>query len=88
MKIKLYKANIYHAFRADEQGIRWFTYVPADTIHYKHEVLDVIEKELPEGITYDDEYKAFDDRGHDCQLVYEKNNGKLYLVSSERIVEW
>lgn len=88
MKIKLYKVNIYHAFRADEQGIRWFTYVPADTIHYKHEVLDSIEKELPEGITYDDKYKAFDDRGHNCHLAYEKNNGKLYLVSAERIVEW
>ena len=87
MKIKLYKVNVYQAYRADEEGIRWFTYKPSDTEYYKHEILEEVEKELLEGITYDKEFMTFSDRGHDCQLVNE-NNGSVSLVSSERIIEW
>lgn len=87
MKIKLYKVNVYQAYRADEEGIRWFTYKPSDTEYYKHEILEEVEKELPEGITYDKEFMTFSDRGHDYQLVNE-NNGSVSLVSSERIIEW
>lgn len=87
MKIKLYKVNVYQAYRADEEGIRWFTYKPSDTEYYKHEILEEVEKELPEGITYDKEFMTFSDRGHGCQLVNE-NNGSVSLVSSERIIEW
>ena len=87
MKIKLYKVNVYQAYRADEEGIRWFTYKPSDTEYYKHEILEEVEKELPEGITYDKEFMTFRDRGHGGQLVNE-NNGSVSLVSSERIIEW
>lgn len=69
MKIKLYKVNVYQAYRADEEGIRWFTYKPSDTEHYKHEILDEVEKELPKGITYDEELMSFDDNGHDAKWL-------------------
>lgn len=87
MKIKLFKVNVYEAYRADEKGIRWFLYEPCDNIYYKVEILDEIEKELPNGITYDDFTMSFDDNGHDCQMVQDKDN-YVYLVSSERIVKW
>ena len=87
MTVKLYKVKIYHAYRADEQCIRWFTYKPADTNYYKHEVLEEVEAELPDGITYENEWKTFSDRGHDCQMVT-CNDGSLSLVSSERIINW
>ena len=87
MKIKLYKVNVYQAYRADEEGIRWFTYEPSDTEYYKHEILEVVEKDLPEGITYDDNSMEFCDNGHDCQMVNERN-GSVTLVSSERIIDW
>ena len=87
MKIKLYKVNIYNAYRADEEGVRWFTYEPTDNEYYKHEILDEIEKELPEGITYDEEFMLFDDNGYDCVMVNEKD-GSVSLVSSERIIKW
>ena len=87
MNIKLYKVNVYQAYRADEEGIRWFTHKPSDNEYYKHEILDEIEKELPEGITYDEEFMTFSDNGSDCQLVNE-TNGSVSLVSSERIIDW
>ena len=87
MKIKLYKVNVYQAYRADEEGVRWFTYKPSDTEHYKHEILDEVEKALPKGITYDEEFMPFDDNGHDCQMV-DEHDGSVSLVSSERIIEW
>ena len=87
MTIKLYKVNIYQAYRADEQGIRWFTDKPADTEYYNHEIMEEREVKLPEGITYDSERMAFSDRGHDCQMVTEKD-GSLSLVSPERIIDW
>ena len=86
-KIKLYKVNVYQAYRADEVGVRWFTYKPTDTDSYKHEILEEVEKELPIGIFYDDESMTFSDNGHDCQMVSEKD-GSISLVSSERIVNW
>ena len=86
-KIKLYKVNVYQAYRADEEGVRWFTYKPTDTDSYKHEILEEVEKELPTGIFYDDESMTFSDNGHDCQMVNE-NDGSVSLVSSERIVNW
>lgn len=86
MNIKLYKVNTYQAYRADEQGVRWFTYKPCDTIDYKCEIVDEVEVELPKGITYDEILMSFDDRGHDCQLITE-NDGSALLVSSERIIE-
>ena len=86
-KIKLYKVNVYQAYRADEEGTRWFTYKPTDTDSYKHEILEEVEKELPTGIFYDDESMTFSDNGHDCQMVSEKD-GSVSLVSSERIVNW
>lgn len=85
--IKLYKVNVYQAYRADEKGIRWFTYKPTDTDYYKYEILEEVEKELPTGIFYDDESMTFSDNGHDCQLVNE-NDGSVSLISSERIVNW
>lgn len=87
MKIKLYKVNVYQAYRADEQGIRWFTSRPIDTEYYKHEILEEIESELPEGITYDNNSMTFSDQGHDCQMVNERD-GSVSLVSSQRIIEW
>ena len=85
-KIKLYKVNVYQAYRADEKGVMWFTYKPTDTDSYKHEILEEVEKELPTGIFYDDESMTFSDNGHDCQMV-EENDGTVNLVSSERIIK-
>lgn len=51
--MKLYKVNIYQAYRDDETGIRWFTYKPVDNEFYKHEILEETEKELPVGISCD-----------------------------------
>lgn len=87
MTIKLFKVNVYEAYRADETGIRWFLYEPSDNIYHKCEILDVVEKELPKGITYDDFTMTFDDNGHDCQMVTD-HDGYVYLVSSERMIKW
>ena len=87
MKIKLFKVNVYDAYRADETGIRWFLYEPCDNVYYKCEILEEVEKELPKGITYDDFTMTFDDNGHDCLMVTDYD-GYVYLVSSERIVKW
>ena len=87
MKIKLFKANVYQAYRADEEGIRWFLYEPCDNVYYKCEILEEVEKELPKGITYDDFTMTFDDNGHDCQMVTD-HDGYVYLVSSERMIKW
>ena len=87
MKIKLFKVNVYEAYRADEIGIRWFLYEPSDNIYHKCEILEEVEKELPKGITYDDFTMTFDDNGHDCQMVTD-HDGYVYLVSSERMIKW
>ena len=87
MKIKLFKANVYQAYRADEEGIRWFTYIPSDNVYYKCQLIEEVEKELPKGITYDDFTMTFDDNGHDCQMVTDYD-GYVYLVSSERLIKW
>lgn len=87
MKIKLFKVNVYEAYRADEIGIRWFLYEPSDNIYHKCEILEDVEKELPKGITYDDFTMTFDDNGHDCQMVTD-HEGYVYLVSSERMIKW
>lgn len=86
-KIKLYKVNVYQAYRADEEGVRWFTYKPTDTVYYKYEILEEVEKRLPIGIYYDDEFMTFSDNGLDCQMVTE-NDGSVSLVSSDRIIDW
>ena len=85
--MKLYKVDIYQAYRADETGIRWFTYEPVDNEFYKHEILEEIEKELPAGITYDSTFMSFDDNGHDCQMITD-NDGSVCLISSQRIINW
>lgn len=85
--MKLYKVNVYSAYRADETGIRWFTFKPTDTEFYKHEILEEIEKELPLGITYNSTFMSFDDNGHDCQMITE-NDGSVCLISSQRIIKW
>ena len=85
--MRLYKVNIYQAYRADETGTRWFTYKPVDNEFYKHDILEEIEKELPSGITYDRTFMSFNDNGHDCQMITE-NDGSVCLVSSERIISW
>ena len=87
MKIKLFKVNVYQAYRADEEGIRWFTYIPSDNVYYKCQLIEEVEKELPKGITYDDFTMTFDDNGHDCQMVTDYD-GYVYLVSSERLIKW
>ena len=87
MTIKLFKVNVYEAYRADETGIRWFLYEPSDNIYHKCEILEEVEKELPKGITYDDFTMTFDDNGHDCQMVTD-HDGYVYLVSSERMIKW
>ena len=87
MKIKLFKVNVYDAYRADEKGIRWFLYEPCDNIYHKVEILDEIEMELPKGITYDYMTMTFDDDGHDCQMVQSKDS-YVYLVSTKRMVQW
>lgn len=87
MKIKLFKVNVYQAYRADEKGVRWFLYEPCDNVYHKVEILEEVEKELPQGISYDNMIMTFDDNGHDCQMV-QSNNGYVYLVSSERIIKW
>ena len=87
MKIKLFKVNVYEAYRADEIGIRWFLYEPSNNIYNKCEILGEVEKELPKGITYDDFTMTFDDNGHDCQMVTD-HEGYVYLVSSERMIKW
>lgn len=85
--MKLYKVNIYQAYRDNETGIRWFTYKPVDNEFYKHEILEETEKELPVGISCDSTFMSFDDNGHDCQMITE-NDGSVCLVSSERIISW
>lgn len=87
MTIKLFKVNVYQAYRADEEGIRWFTYIPSDDVYYKYQLIEEVEMELPKGITYDDETMTFDDNGHDCQMVYDYDS-YVYLVSAERMVQW
>lgn len=87
MKIKLFKVNVYQAYRADEEGMRWFTYIPSDDVYYKYQLIEEVEMELPKGITYDDETMTFDDNGHDCQMVYDYD-GYVYLVSAERMIQW
>ena len=87
MKIKLFKVNVYQAYRADETGVRWFLYEPCDNVYHKLEILEEVEKELPKGITYDDFTMTFDDNGHDCQMVTD-HDGYVNLVSAERIVKW
>lgn len=87
MKIKLFKVNVYQAYRADETGVRWLTHEPSDDINYKSEILEETEKELPSGITYDDKFEQFSDNGHDCTLVNE-NDGTVWLVSADRMVKW
>lgn len=87
MKIKLFKVNVYQAYRADEEGIRWFTYIPSDDVYYKYQLIEEVEKELPKGITYDDETMTFNDNGHDCQMVYD-HDSYVYLVSAERMIQW
>ncbi len=87
MKIKLFKVNVYQAYRADEEGIRWFTYIPSDDVYYKYQLIEEVEMELPKGITYDDKTMTFDDNGHDCQMVYDYDS-YVYLVSAERMIQW
>ena len=87
MKIKLFKVNVYQAYRADDTGVRWFLYEPCDNVYHKCEILEEVEKELPKGITYDDFTMTFDDNGHDCQMVTD-HDGYVCLVSAERIVKW
>lgn len=87
MKIKLFKVNVYQAYRADETGVRWFLYEPCDNVYHKCEILEEVEKELPKGITYDDFTMTFDDNGLDCQMVTD-HEGYVYLVSSERMIKW
>lgn len=87
MKIKLFKVNVYDAYRADEKGIRWFLYEPCDNIYHKVEILDEIEMELPKGITYDNMTMTFDDDGYDCQMV-QSQDSYVYLVSAKRMVQW
>ena len=87
MTIKLYKVNVRQSYRLDEKGIRWFTSPPIDTMYYKHEIVEEIDAELPEGITYDNKSMTFSDKGHDCQMVNERD-GSLSLVSSRRIIAW
>ena len=48
--IKLYKVNTSEAYRADEQGIRWFENEPKDSTYYKHEVLEEKEFVLPDEV--------------------------------------
>lgn len=87
MTIKLYKVNVCQAYRADEAGIRWFAEMPSDTEYYNHEILEEVDAELPEGVTYDSERMTFSDGGRDCQMVTE-HDGSVVLVSSERIIDW
>ena len=87
MKIKLYKVDVYQAYRADECGVRFFTYLPSDTEYYKHALLEVVEKELPKGITFDEIYDRFDDNGYDCQM-FTNEDGSVSLVSALRIFDW
>lgn len=54
MVINLYKVNTTEAYRADEQGQRWTTEIPHDTIAYKHEVLDSLKVLVPANIGYFD----------------------------------
>jgi hypothetical protein len=60
--MKLYKINIYEAYRADEKGIYWVDELTDDTIYYKHEVLEELEVEdlaKPYAIHTDENGKPF-----------------------------
>ena len=60
--MKLYKINIYEAYRADEKGIHWADEIIEDTIYYKHEVLEELEVEdlaKPYAIHTDEDGKPF-----------------------------
>lgn len=60
----IYKIYIYEAYRMDEEGIRFMTVIPNDTISYKHEILGVKEVRFPawkdgEIVTEDDNTFSF-----------------------------
>lgn len=86
-EVYLYKVNTYQAYRADEQGIRWMTNSPSDTVDYKHEVLESTTKHLPKGYTYDEDADQFWHGRSHAQLVNE-NDGTVSLVSADGITTW
>ena len=67
---RVYKVNIYEAYRIDEVGIRFMFIAPVDTIHYKHEIIGVKEVRFP--------------AWKDGELVTE-NDHKFSFVSAEGI---
>lgn len=90
--MKLYLINVYEAYRADEQGVRAFVEIPKDTIHYKHEVINEADVELPEGYeicaTEGNGSEIFN--GDEAVELITKRRGDCFitsLVSSDGIVE-
>lgn len=45
-----YKIKVVSACRADENGERWFDYIPQDTPYYTHEVIKHIKVVMPDNI--------------------------------------
>lgn len=86
-EVYLFKVNFIQAYRADEQGIRWMTHCPHDTVDYKHEIEETVVKHLPKGFTYNDEDETFWKNGVRYTFVNE-NDGSVSLVSADGIIEW
>lgn len=85
--MKLYKVHFYQAYRADECETVWLAQIPENNEYYYSEVLETKEVELPEGVTYDQEFNSFSCYGKDCDLVTE-GDGTVSLVSEDGIMNW
>ena len=83
----MYKVNTYEAYRMDEQGVRWMTHAPSDTLYYKCEIEECMDIPLPEGFRFDEEDETFWKGNVNYELVNE-NDGSVSLVSAEGIVSW
>ena len=86
MKIKLYKVNVYDIYIKKEIRVEWHEKKPVDSVFYKYEILEEVEIELPEGVTYKDILILFNDNG-DCIMVNNKDC-TVCVVSPERIIDW
>lgn len=89
--ITLYLVNMYEAYMAAETGINAVRNLPTDTIHYKHEVLEEAEVELPAGFTIEKTQGEGEEifKGNEAaDMITEYTDGKYVtsLVTSDGIV--
>lgn len=94
--MKLYLINTYEAQMASETGINAVCDLPTDTQYYKHEVVEEVDVELPDGFSIEKTIgggKEIFQGKEDASLVTEYRSGKWVtsLVTSGgevKIHEW